>query len=310
MKRIAFYLIAVAVVLAAGFALMPRRPLLPDMQDPLGLLPVIPGERRSVRELETALGSPEALVRREALRSFGRALDHGRLKPETVVPLLIDKAKDADPSVRAVSVTYLRNWRVAPASGQPVFIDLINDADPVVRMNAAAGLASIAKDNPAVKTVLEGLWNDASSVVRHQVAVGLWWHPESRYQLPEKWQNLSQHDARAMLRSMELSDGPEALVDAVYNGDVAGVMLLLAAGVDPNPTTLPVGKEPPLFGVYSTTRPEIVKALLEHGASLEARDKLGRTPLERAQLMLADHPKNPSFLAENLKLMAAGSTSR
>jgi HEAT repeat protein len=276
-------LVGLGWVVAAAlgpFLACSRQPLVPDKQDRLGLLPMIPGEKRSPAELAAALKDADATVRREALRSFGRALDHGSLKATDVVPLLLNGVEDPEPGVRAVAAAYLGFPQAGAATAVPALTALLMDPDELVRVNAANGLRTHA---PAIKDAIPALvvaWNDTNSDVRQHVSSALLQFPEVRYTVPADWAGLSPDEAQKRVSAMGRSLEGESLHRAVRENDIAGVFMLLKAGVDPNSPDSTQAAPPPLCHVSPIARPEIVRLLLDFAADVNRKDKNGRTPLD------------------------------
>lgn len=244
--------------------------------------PLVPGEKRTQAELTAALKDADANVRREALRSFGRALDHGRLKAADVVPLLLEGVKDTAPGVRAVAAAYLGFRQAGAATAVPVLATLLKDPDDLVRVNAANGLRLHA---PAIKEAIPALveaWSDTSVDVRQHVASALIHFPEVRYTVPADWSGLAPEEARQRVSAMGRSADGESLHRAVVDRDIAGVFMILKAGVDPNAPASGAAGQSPLCQVSTITRPEIVRLLLDFGADANRKDKNGLTPLDWA----------------------------
>jgi hypothetical protein len=113
----------VAVLGAAVFWLLGhRRGSILAGSDALGILPAIPGETRSIEEIQAATADPEPAVRREALRSLGRLEDHRKLPAADVLPFLTKGAQDTDASVRALATAYLGQVRVDPGAVVPLLV--------------------------------------------------------------------------------------------------------------------------------------------------------------------------------------------
>lgn len=98
--------------------------------------------REALPALREALRSPDAVVRREALRSIGKLKDRAPLEMEAVLPLLLAGLSDPDPSVRAVGATYLGIIHEAPEQAVPALTRALTDPDPEVRRASAAALGS------------------------------------------------------------------------------------------------------------------------------------------------------------------------
>lgn len=291
MKKLVLIL---GMVAALSVFLWNRGPSLPEMRDALGLFPPIPAEKRSVRQLKAALQDEDAAVRREALRSLGRMMDHERLKPAVVVPILLEATKDGDGHVRAVATAYLANYHVDPHVSVPVFIALLKDRVPLVRMNAARGLSLQRPDAPAliataVPALLEA-WHDTDMDTRRYASEVLLHFPEHRYTVPEAWRSLDREAAVKWARDHGWSVEAESLQRAVQWNDVAGVFLLLKAGVDPNTRT--AAGRTALFQVDYATRPEIVQLLLDGGIDVTPTTQHG---LHQWPMMMQSRRMNPNW---------------
>jgi HEAT repeat protein len=96
--------------------------------------------------LRDALSSDDPIVRREALRSIGKLKDRAPLDLAAVLPLLVDRMKDPDQGVRAVSATYLGIIHEGAADAVPALIAGLDDTDAEVRRASAAALGSFAPE--------------------------------------------------------------------------------------------------------------------------------------------------------------------
>jgi hypothetical protein len=307
MKKLLIVL-GVLVVVGAGVLVMRHRPLtLPGMAGPLGILPDQPGEVHSRASLHAALGDSNPGTRREALRSVGRFLDHGKLSEREVVPLLVAGTRDEDAGVRAVGTAYLSHHRIAVATSVPALVRLLKDANGLVRMNAANGLRKHAfkpEIKEAVPALIEAL-NDSDPDTRKHAAGALVHTPEARYQPPTAWRTLSPEAAREQVRTMGLRAGGDALHDAVSGDDVAGVFLLLNAGMSANVVHSQPGALTPLCLVGPRTRPEIVRFLLDAGADLDAKSAIGLTAAQHFSRNWELAGGTGPFADENLAMLKA-----
>lgn len=295
---------AIALVAVGWAVVRSRRPALPEMQDKLGIFPAIPAEKRSIPELKRALADGDPKVRRESLRVFGRLMDHGELAAAEAAPLFVGGIGDPDPGVRAVGAAYLSSSRVDPAAAVPVLTALLKDPDGLVRMNAVMGLSNHwAAAEPAVPAMLE-VWNDPNPDVRVHTAEALLHFPAHRYTPPEAWAHLSTEEAKERCQAMGVTAVADGLERAVKGNDLAGVYLLLKSGADPNARKSSPPADTPLFRVYSLTRPEIVRFLLDSGADPSLKDQFGRSAWDAVSRNFSD-PSFTPFGQESLEMVRA-----
>ena len=92
--------------------------------------------------LRKALSSSDPIVRRESLRSIGKLKERAALETELVVPLIIERMKDRDESVRAVAATYLGIIHQGANEAVPALVAGLSDPDVEVRLASAAALGS------------------------------------------------------------------------------------------------------------------------------------------------------------------------
>ena len=296
--------LSLVVGIGGGIAVVrSRRPTVPEVPDKLGIFPTIPAEWRTAAELKDALADGDPKVRREAVRSLGRAMDHGTLSASEVVPVLLERVKDPDAGVRAVAVAYLRFPRVDPAQAAPVCAALLEDPDPVVRMNAAQCLYNHWRAAGDAVPALVEAWNDPSPDVRIHVSHALSYFPRARYRVPDRWSQLSPREATEGARGLGLSPSGSALGQAVDQNDAAGVYLLLKAGVDPNSRSSSPASETPLFRVGRNTRPEIVRFLLDAGADPRLKDKFGRSVSDWVSSAFSETRSSDPFGQESLEMI-------
>jgi hypothetical protein len=104
--------------------------------------------------LHDALADTSPLVRRESLRSIGKLNGRASLDADRVVPVLLERLADDDPSVRAVAATYLGIIRADAGAVDPL-VECLKDEDPDVRRAAATALgeygAAAAAALPALR---------------------------------------------------------------------------------------------------------------------------------------------------------------
>ena len=86
----------------------------------------------------------------------------------------------------------------------------------------------------------------------------------------------SPEDARRELAELDIPYTQEAFIEAAKNEDTLAVKLFLAAGINPNPHVIEAAGKGNL---------EIVQALLQAGADLEATKQSGSTPLIKAAVV-------------------------
>jgi HEAT repeat protein len=117
--------------------------------------------------LREALSSDDPMVRREALRSIGKLKDRAPLDLSLVLPLLIERMKDDNGSVRAVAATYLGIIHQGEAQAVPALAEGLSDPDPEVRRASAAALGSFgaaaAPALPALKRAAADKHDDVAS---------------------------------------------------------------------------------------------------------------------------------------------------
>jgi ankyrin repeat protein len=84
--------------------------------------------------------------------------------------------------------------------------------------------------------------------------------------------------------SVETQDvaGSTLLLTAAEKGQTRIIKILLDRGANPNVTTDRYGHRTPLLWAVSNADVDSIKALLEHGASINTADDFGRTPLMEA----------------------------
>ncbi len=107
--------------------------------------------RTAFGPLRDALGSEDPVVRRESLRSIGKLKERAPLDAREVLPLLIDRAADADTGVRTVAATYLGIIHEGGADAVQALMQGLKDPEADVRRAAATALGSFgAEAEPAV----------------------------------------------------------------------------------------------------------------------------------------------------------------
>jgi HEAT repeat protein len=97
---------------------------------------------KAFEPLRQAVTSPEAIVRRESLRSIGKLRFRAPLASADVLPLLLDAMPDADATVRVVAATYLGIIHEDGPSSVPLLAVALEDPDPAVRRASATALAA------------------------------------------------------------------------------------------------------------------------------------------------------------------------
>jgi HEAT repeat protein len=96
--------------------------------------------------LRSALVSPHATIRREAIRSLGKLRARAPLDASTVTPLLLQAMQDEDHSVRTVAATYIGIIHEQPAESIPALIAGLDDPEVDVRRAAATALGSFGEE--------------------------------------------------------------------------------------------------------------------------------------------------------------------
>jgi HEAT repeat protein len=117
--------------------------------------------------LQDGLAAPDPIVRRESLRSIGKLKERAPLDAATVTPLLIERMKDSDGSVRGVAATYLGIVRGDPGRAVPALIAGLSDEDPEVRRESATALAAFGDAAlPAVPALRKAALDPNEDVAR------------------------------------------------------------------------------------------------------------------------------------------------
>jgi HEAT repeat protein len=123
--------------------------------------------------LKQSLSSDDAAIRREALRSIGKLKDRAPLDAIEVVPLLIDRIGDTDPSVRAVAATYLGIIHDGGADAVTALLEGLKDPVPDVRRAAATALGSFGSDAEPAIPALRKASSDPDEDVAREAGVAL-----------------------------------------------------------------------------------------------------------------------------------------
>jgi HEAT repeat protein len=105
------------------------------------------------------------LIRNRAIKVLGR------MKPQSIIDLLLNRLKDSDPDVRVNAADTLGAMG-SPEALTPLLEALHSDTDSYVRGNAADALGAIGSPE-ALTPLLEALRNDTDSSVRRSAASGL-----------------------------------------------------------------------------------------------------------------------------------------
>ena len=129
--------------------------------------------RSAFGPLRDALGSDDPVVRREALRSIGKLKERAPLDARAVVPLLIDRAVDADAGVRTVAATYLGIIHEGGADAVKALMEELKDSEADVRRAAATALGSFAADAEPAVPALRKAAADADPDVAREAGVTL-----------------------------------------------------------------------------------------------------------------------------------------
>jgi HEAT repeat protein len=121
----------------------------------------------AVGPLREALTHEDPMVRREALRAIGKLKDRAPLDISVVLPLLIERMKDPNGSVRAVAATYLGIIHQGENEAVPALVEGLSDPEPEVRRASAAALGSFgaaaAPALPALKRAAADKHDDVAS---------------------------------------------------------------------------------------------------------------------------------------------------
>jgi HEAT repeat protein len=123
--------------------------------------------------LRESLGSDNAVVRREALRSLGKLKDRAPLASHDVQPLLMARMSDPDPGVRAVAATYIGIIHDEPQDAVPVLAEGLKDPDPDVRRACASALGSFGADAQPALAALRKAATDADEDVAREAGVAI-----------------------------------------------------------------------------------------------------------------------------------------
>jgi HEAT repeat protein len=111
--------------------------------------------------LRDATGAPDALLRREALRSIGKLHFRAGIPATAVVPLLSAGMEDEDAGVRTVAATYLGILNKAPDTAVPLLMDGLDDPVPDVRTAAATALGAFGSGAHVALPALKKAAGDA-----------------------------------------------------------------------------------------------------------------------------------------------------
>ena len=101
---------------------------------------------KAFEPLRQAVTSPDAVVRRESLRSIGKLRFRAPIASDSVLPLLLDAMPDTDPTVRAVAATYLGILHENGPSSVPLLAVALEDPDPAVRRASASALGAFGSE--------------------------------------------------------------------------------------------------------------------------------------------------------------------
>lgn len=123
--------------------------------------------------LRDALAGPDAIVRREALRSIGKLKERAPLDLASVLPLLIQGLKDRDESVRAVAATYLGIIHEGAEQAVPALVAALADPDPEVRRASAAALGSFEDAAAPALAALRKATTDRNEDVAREASLSI-----------------------------------------------------------------------------------------------------------------------------------------
>jgi HEAT repeat protein len=104
--------------------------------------------------LRSALTSPNAVIRREAIRSLGKLKARAPLDASAVTPLLLQAMHDEDHSVRTVAATYIGIIHEQPLESVPALVAGLDDPDIEVRRASATALGSFGEEAEPALTAL------------------------------------------------------------------------------------------------------------------------------------------------------------
>jgi HEAT repeat protein len=119
------------------------------------------------------LRDEDPVVRREALRSIGKLKERAPLDTSAVVPLLIDRAADADAGVRTVAATYLGIIHEGGEDAVRALMEGLKDPEADVRRAAASALGSFGADAESAMPALRKAAADADQDVAREAGVTL-----------------------------------------------------------------------------------------------------------------------------------------
>ena len=123
--------------------------------------------------LTDALTSPEAEVRKEALRSIGKLQQRGALTADQVIPPLLDALADREPPVRTIAATYLGIIHEHGVDVVPALVEMLKDADPEVRTATARALGSFGVDAAPAMPALRRAAGDKDENVAREAGLAL-----------------------------------------------------------------------------------------------------------------------------------------
>jgi HEAT repeat protein len=122
----------------------------------------------ALEPLRQAMPSPDAVVRRESLRSIGKLKERAPLELSQVLPLLIGGMKDEDQGVRAVAATYLGIIHEGAGQAVPALMEGLTDPDPEVRRASAAALGSFGAEAAPALSALKKATSDRNDDVARE----------------------------------------------------------------------------------------------------------------------------------------------
>lgn len=187
-------------------------------------------EQRLLNDLKSQ--NPD--FRAEAARRLGQLARHGTIPPERAVEILLPYTKDSNSVVRLFALGAVGDNDKTPRAISNL-ADALKDPDVLVRRVGAAGLELRASETASVIPAMLHAQFDRDKNVRRHIARALSAHGQQvDVALPDRWANLTPNEAKAELEALGVRPDKDALLDGATHGDIAIVILLLKAGIDPS----------------------------------------------------------------------------